>query len=178
LAGAQVLLDNKPATVFASTPSQINFLVPSDITATNSISVRISCAGLSSEPVPLPVAKTAPGLFTLSAQGAGQAVVINQDGSTTPPSAPGTAVTVYATGLGLFGDIEADGLARMALPVTALVAGKPATVLYAGEAPGFTPGLQQVNLLLPTDIPRGSEASLSLTIGGGSTQLGVTLAIQ
>jgi uncharacterized protein (TIGR03437 family) len=176
--GAQVSLNNRSATVFASTPNQINFLVPPDAASTDSMSVRISCAGLNSEPIPLPIVATAPGLFTASAQGTGQAAVVNEDGSAIPPSAPGTVVTLYATGLGLFGDPESDGLARVALPVTAFVGGRPATVLYAGEAPGFTSGLQQVNLRLPAELPRGADTSVRLTVGAASTQVGVTLAIQ
>jgi uncharacterized protein (TIGR03437 family) len=51
-------------------------------------------------------------------------------------------------------------------------------VLYAGQAPGFTPGLQQINLLIPADATKGATLPLQLTIGGVSSQPGLTLAIQ
>jgi uncharacterized protein (TIGR03437 family) len=176
--GAQVSLDGNPTGVFASTPLQINFLVPPELTGKKSTSVRISCAGLNSAAVPLQIADTSPAIFTAAQSGTGQAAINNQDGSLLPPSAAGTIVTVYGTGFGLFSAPGADGLKRVALPVTASIGGAAATVLYAGEAPGYTSGLQQFNVLIPADTPSGSQATLQLTVGGVATQTGLTLAIR
>jgi uncharacterized protein (TIGR03437 family) len=71
----------------------------------------------------------------------------------------------------------ADGLQRLVQSVTAAVGGIQATVQYAGRAPGFTAGLQQINVLLPTNAPHGA-AVLVLTVGGVDTQAGVTVVIQ
>lgn len=176
--GAQVWLDGVATSVFASTPGQINFLVPPGIAGKRTTTVRISCAGLNSDAMPLQIADQAPAVFTASANGSGQAAIVNQDGSTKPPSAPGTIVAVYGTGFGLFGSPGPDGLAHVALDVAASIGGEVATVMYAGEAPGFTSGLQQINVLIPADIPSGTQVTLQLSAGGVATQAGVTLAIQ
>ena len=66
----------------------------------------------------------------------------------------------------------------MALPVTAKLGtvAIPLTVVYAGEAPGYTKSLQQINLLLPADAPSGAQ-QLVLTVGTAQTQSGITLRI-
>jgi uncharacterized protein (TIGR03437 family) len=38
------------------------------------------------------------------------------------------------------------------LPVSVAVNGEPATVLYAGIAPGLVQGANQINVQLPADI--------------------------
>ena len=176
--GAKVSLDGAAASVFASTPNQINFLVPPEIAGKSSTLVQVSCAGLTSQTVPLEIAGQAPAIFTLAQNGTGQAAIVNQDGSTAPPSAAGTIVTVYGTGFGLFSSPETDGLARISRTVTASTGGVEATVVYAGEAPGYTSGLQQINVLIPAASPRGPQVPLRLTVDGVDTQAGVTLAIQ
>jgi len=63
------------------------------------------------------------------------------------------------------------------LPVTATVGGMPATVQFAGAAPGYL-GLQQINVLIPANaMLSGPAVALVLTGGGVTTQSGVTVAI-
>jgi uncharacterized protein (TIGR03437 family) len=85
---------------------------------------------------------------------------------------------LYGTGFGVLSSSGEDGLRHTLLPVTASIGGEPATVIYAGEAPGFTHGLQQINILLPVDSPKGDALPLRLSVGGLNTQAGVTLAIR
>ena len=176
--GAQVTLDGVAPPVFASTPNQINFLVPPAVAGKAITSVKIACAGLTSQPVALSIVDQSPAIFTSSQSGSGQAAVVNQDGSIGPPSAPGNVVTVFGTGFGLFGAPDTDGLSRIARQVTAQIGGVPADVYYAGEAPGYTSGLQQFNLLIPATAPRGSSVPVTLRVGGVDTQPGLTLSIQ
>jgi uncharacterized protein (TIGR03437 family) len=49
-------------------------------------------------------------------------------------------------------------------------------VLYSGSAPGLIAGAFQVNLLLPPGLT-GAQPVV-ITIGGASSQQGVTIAIQ
>jgi len=176
--GAQVLIDGRAMDVFFSSPAQINFLVSAQVAGKSTVPVQISCAGLSSQPMALPVVSLAPAIFTASGTGIGQAAILNQDGSTGKPSPPGSIISAYLTGLGAFASPGSTGWREMALPVTARIGSLPAEVLYAGEAPGFTSGLQQINVRIPGDAPRGNAISLQFTIGGMNTQPGVTLAIQ
>jgi uncharacterized protein (TIGR03437 family) len=53
-----------------------------------------------------------------------------------------------------------------------------AQVVYAGEAPFFTSGLQQINILIPEGAPTGLTVPIQLFVNGASTQSGVTIAIQ
>jgi len=53
-----------------------------------------------------------------------------------------------------------------------------AQVVYAGEAPNFTRGLQQINILIPDNAPAGNAVPIQLVVGGVSTQSGVTVVIK
>jgi uncharacterized protein (TIGR03437 family) len=90
-------------------------------------------------------------------------------------SADGLYMQVFGTGFGPE-TRGADGLDWLQLPVTATIGGVPAKVLYSGGSPG-SPGLQQVNLQVPANAPRGPAVQLVLTIGGTSTP-GASVALQ
>lgn len=133
---------------------------------------RIADPASPSQPVTLTFAAAAPGLFTANSSGTGQAAVVNQDGTINTPSPAGKIVSVYGTGFGLLGATGPDGLRRLVLPVTATVGGVPVTVTYAGEAPGYTTGLQQINLLIGPDVPKGGSAGGGDGRRGGDTGAG------
>lgn len=175
---AQVTIDSNATSVFASTPTQINFLVPASVSGETAASVQIACAGLTSQTTTLPIATVDPAIFTAAMTGTGQAAIVNQDGSIDKISTAGNYLQVYTTGFGLLAAPGADGLAHLTLTVTASIGGAPATVLYAGEAPGWTHGLQQINVLIPANASKGPSVPLVLTVGGVTTQTGVTLGIQ
>jgi uncharacterized protein (TIGR03437 family) len=177
-AGAQVTADGNPTAVFYSSPTQINFLIPAAVSGNASTSLAITCAGLSSGPLTLPVTVVAPSLFTVAQTGSGQADSVNQDNSIDTAVPPGTVVQLYGTGFGLYAPMGANGLTNLAQTVTATVGGLPAQVLFAGQAPGYTPGLQQIDILIPANAPAGSNIPLALTIDGVTTQAGLTLTVQ
>ncbi len=174
----RVSIDGRPATVFGGASTQITFLVPATVAGRQSANVEVACAGFVSAPVALAITDATPALFTASQTGAGQVAIVNQDGSVGAPSPHGTVVTVYGTGFGVMTQGQ-DGLAHVLLPVTASIGGRPAVVVYAGEAPGFTSGLQQINVLIPADAPTGAEVPLVLTARpGATTQAGGTVMLQ
>jgi uncharacterized protein (TIGR03437 family) len=86
------------------------------------------------------------------------------------PAHAGNVVVAYATGLGAMLVPQTDGEApfgdavAVKYPVSAVLAGLPAKVLWAGLTPGFV-GLQQVNLRVPAGTPSGTVA-LQLVING------------
>lgn len=175
---AQVAVDGSPTDVFYSSPTQVNFLLPARVSGKQSASVQIQCGGLKSPMLKVPVLNLAPGIFTVNQTGSGQAAIVNQDGSLGTATRAGTYIQVYGTGFGMFKPAGPDGLCWLELTVTATVGGMPAKVLYAGETPGSTRGLQQINVLIPADAPRGAAVPLQLTVGGVKTPPGVTLSIQ
>jgi uncharacterized protein (TIGR03437 family) len=173
--GAQVLAGGT-ANVFYSSDTQINFLISS--APLGGVVVQITCGSLKTGILVVPTAIAAPSTFTMDQTGAGQADVVNQDNRIGPPSPSGSIISIFGTGFGQFAPPGVDGLTRMVLPVAASIGGAPATVTYAGTVPGSTPGLQQVNLLIPAGTPPGPAVPLTLTVGGISIQPGVTLAIR
>jgi uncharacterized protein (TIGR03437 family) len=56
------------------------------------------------------------------------------------------------------------------------IGGVPATVQFAGLAPGFA-GLYQVNVQVPTGVAPGDAVPVSLSIGGVAANT-ATIAIQ
>lgn len=82
-----------------------------------------------------------------------------------------TAPAVFGTlGAGLRGqpvEIYATGIGKIPSAVTVQIAGRPATVLYAGPAPGFL-GLDQVNAAVPPETPTG-DAELILNAGAAAS---------
>ena len=102
--------------------------------------------------------------------GQGQAAAINQDGSmnsATNPALRGSIVSFYATG---------QGAGSGAVNLT--VGGYQAQLPYAGSAPGFA-GLMQINAQIPSGffLEPGIQPVV-LSIGGATSQAGVTIAIQ
>jgi uncharacterized protein (TIGR03437 family) len=111
--------------------------------------------------------------FTFALSGVELAAALNQDGtvnSSTNPAAPGSAISIFATGAGAYSQQVGDGTLGPRQPpfptpvigVSALIGpevpfrGKQAPVLFAGQAPGLVAGVLQMNLLIPDDVPPGS----------------------
>src|SRR5262249_478809 len=147
----------QPIEVIAATGGQINFTVPPNVTGSNA-SLKVDCNGQQSDPITLPLQPAAPAIFTLSSTGTGEGSVLNPDFSINGPATPvahNGYLAIYATGFGNYLDPGSDGLQRTVLDVQAFVGEKPAQVLFAGHAPTFTLGLQQINILIPPDAPSG-----------------------
>jgi uncharacterized protein (TIGR03437 family) len=134
--------------------------------------------------VTLPVAPSAPAIFTADASGSGSGLVLNSDASLNTPANPaagGSFVTVLATGGGIVQGGATDGAlapgtGNQTLPVSATIGGVPATVLYSGPAPGEVNGVMQVNLTVPTGLT--GVQPLVITVGNVSSQTGVTVAVK
>jgi uncharacterized protein (TIGR03437 family) len=81
-------------------------------------------------------------------------------------------IVIYATGGGVLSAPVTDGELPTTLinlaNTTLTVAGQPATVSFAGLAPGFA-GLIQINATLPTGNTSGSAVPVVLSIGGVDT---------
>ena len=114
----------------------------------------------------------------------GRAATVNQDGSVNSadqPAAAASAVAVYATGLGAVNPPVAIGaqaptasLSKVTATVTATIGGQPATVLFAGLAPGYA-GLYQVNLVVPQIAPGDYPVQIS---AGDATSNTATISIR
>jgi len=188
LAGVTVLFNGIPAPMVMAYATQVNVIVPFEAQNGPTVTMQLQYAGLVSAAVTVPVAAAAPGIFTANSSGSGPAAALNQDYSynnSANPAAAGSALILYLTGAGqttpagVDGSVNADAgaLARPALPVTAEIAGRAATVLYAGNSEGIVSGAIQVNLLVPAGLASGPQP-VTVRIGAESAQTGVTIAVR
>jgi uncharacterized protein (TIGR03437 family) len=124
------------------------------------------------------VTHTAPTVFTLNAQGSGAAVALDAIRYNGTPfdakqaNGEPNIIAVFGTGLGA--DVT-DGGGNLNAEVTARIDGNPATLHYAGPAPGLV-GVNQFNVVLPANITSGTH-TLTFTRGGVTSNT-TTLAIR
>ena len=127
LGGVSAKIAGKPAPLFFVSPSQLNLQVPSGLNAgTATIEVL---SGTSTTPIAtgtVTVTEAAPGVFTFSANGRGQAAALNADYSSNGsfdslpgarPEAAGSFVTIFATGIGATSMTVPDGHAAPGSPL-------------------------------------------------------------
>jgi uncharacterized protein (TIGR03437 family) len=170
LNGVTVLINNKAAPLHFVSAGQINALVPYSTTGA-SATIVVQNGGASSNTVTVPVAATAPGVYSLDQSGSGGGAILHADFglvNAARPAAPGETVLVYLTGMGAVNPTVADGTAgtagqlyRATSEAFVLVAGKQATVTYNGLAPGF-PGLYQLNVTLPSFLSASGNLPLAI----------------
>lgn len=187
LAGTRVFFDGTAAPVISVAPGQVSAIVPYTLAGRNSAVVEIESGVSRSTPVGVNLLSSAPGIFTADASGRGQAAALNQNGSRNSPGSPaqkGSVVTLFLTGEGITdppgvaGRIaSAPDLPRPVLPVQVRIAGVSADVQFAAAAPGQA-AVMQLNVLIPENAPSGDAVPIVVNVGGGSSQPGVTVAIQ
>jgi uncharacterized protein (TIGR03437 family) len=187
LGGTQVTFDGIPAPLIYAQAGQVGAIAPYALDGKSSTVVQVSYQGKTTNTLNIPVAATAPGIFTSDASGKGQAAILNQDGSLNGGSNPapiGSYISVYATGEGQTSPAGADGRPGDQTPrlpmqtVTATIGGVDAPVQYAGGAFGLTAGVLQVNLQVPAGVTPGSAVPVVLNIGGNASAAGVTMAVR
>ena len=187
LSATQVQFDGIPAPVVYVSANQVSAIVPFGV-ASPAAQLQVLYQGRPSNVVPETVQPTAPGLFTADASGAGQALAANPDytpNGSQNPAAAGSYIVLYATGFGQTSPVIPEGsvVTASALPqpvasVTAQIGGQPATVLYAGGAPGLAAGIMQVNVAIPNGVAAGSALPVTLSVGDQASQSGVTIAVR
>jgi uncharacterized protein (TIGR03437 family) len=177
VAGARILFDGIPAPIVYVTATQCSAVIPYFGATNPTTHVQVEYQGVRSDPFQIAVSPTAPGLFTADASGQGPAAASS-------PAQRGSVVTLWATGEGLTDPPGVDGrLAIGVVPkplaaVSVTIGGQPATVQYAGAAPGEMPGLFQINAQIPMNVQPGNQVPVQITVGAGTSQNGVTLAIR
>jgi uncharacterized protein (TIGR03437 family) len=191
LGGTSVTFDGAPAPMFYSSSGLVIVQAPTGLSPGTTPRIQVTAANGTSPAVPAFVIQTKPGILTTEVRGVGQAKANNQDGTRngdgtvagSTGAAPGSVISVYATGLGPVTPPVPQGapaslttLSPTNLPVTANIAGRAANVQWAGAAPGQI-GVYQVNIVVPLGTPAGA-ARLSLSVDGNGSQPGVTVQIR
>jgi trimeric autotransporter adhesin len=203
LSGVSVTIDGKSAAILYVSQNQLSIQVPYEVAIGAGKAVVVT-NGTNTANSTVVTAATAPGIFTSNGSGAGQAAALACSALTNVCALNsvnnlakiGDTVTLYLTGEGIYnspplsGTASDDGyivpLALSPLPQvspapTVTIGGQAADTsnvnYYAGPIPGSMLGLLQINAVVPTGASTGVAVPVVVTIGGNSTQAGVTLAI-
>jgi uncharacterized protein (TIGR03437 family) len=187
LQGTSVLFDGQPAPLIYVSGSQIGVTVPYAAANRTATQIQVVRDGTSSAPLVMPIAASAPGLFSADSSGLGQGAVLNEDGTLNSignPAKVGSIVVLFATGEGQTAPAGTDGLlADTVLPkpvllVSLTIDGQVAEVVYAGAAPQAIAGLMQINARIPAGTHLGSNVAVVLSVGPNQSQSGLTISVQ
>ncbi len=199
LGGTRVLFNGIAAPLIYAFDQQLAAIVPYAVAqlAGKTVQVTVEYQGSASQAVPVNLLATHPALFSLDYTGSGQGAILNVNdlancganltgcrNSPANPAARGSYVALYGTGDGVTNVPGVDGrisgapLPAPATPCLVTIAGQPAAVQYCGAAPGATAGLLQVNALIPAGVAPGAAVPVVVTIGGGSSQSTISLAVK
>jgi uncharacterized protein (TIGR03437 family) len=182
LAGTTVSFNGLLAPIIYTSATQLAVIAPYNVSFSPSAQVTVSYQGQTSTAITLPVAASAPAFFTANQSGAGQAAVLNPDGTPNDAAHPapiGSYIAMFATGEGKTSPAGVDGQLALTtpypaplLPVKVFLGGIPANVVYAATAPTEVAGLFQVNIQIPPGVQPGGYVPLVLQVGNNSTVSG------
>jgi uncharacterized protein (TIGR03437 family) len=151
-----------PAPLLYVSPAQINFQVPPGA-GTGQVEVVVSQSSTVVAKTALQINPSASGIFLQILSDRTRAAASNPDLTPNGPSSPaaaGTYAVMFTTGIGAVSPALAAGqpaplspLSVALLTVNATIGPRPVTVQYAGRAPTLLG--DQVNLLIPADLPAG-----------------------
>ena len=188
LAGTRVLFDGVPAPVIYTSAGQLSVVVPYSVKGRTTTRMAVEYQGVRSNDLLLPVAASAPAIFTIEQSGTGPGAVLNQDykvNSAGNRARRNQVVMIFATGGGETDPPGEDGLLvppaplrRLQLPVSVTIGGQPAQVVYAGSAPTLVSGVVQINARIAANAQTGAAVPVAVTIGGVESPPGVTIAVQ
>lgn len=103
LGGTRVLFGGTPAQLLYASATQVNALVPAELSGSK-VEMKLEYNGGRSRSVSVPVLRSRPGFFSASGVGQGAAAAWNEDGSANSdanPARPGSLVSLFLTGFGL-----------------------------------------------------------------------------
>jgi uncharacterized protein (TIGR03437 family) len=191
LGGVQVLINGFACPLTYVSATQVNAVVPYEVAPLVSASVFVKYLGQTSNGVTLNIVTTSPGTFTLSGSGTGPAAALNSNNTVNGPNNPaarGDVVVLYLTGEGQTSPAGVTGKVTTVsstppltpgplLPIAITIGGQGANYSFAGEAPGLVSGVLQLNVTVPTNVGTG-DLALVVSIGGNTTQTGVTISVR
>lgn len=188
-----VTIDGNPAALIYASQNQITVQVPYEITLGTARAVNVNNNGAIAIGQ-TDTAATAPGIFTLDGSGTGQAAALTYsmksgqysvNGASNPVHV-GDVLVLYLTGEGVYANaiVPPDGYIVPASlsplpqlnPLPAVtIGGTAAVVQYAGPLVGGILGALQINAVVPAGATTGIAVPVSVTIGGVTSQPGVTV---
>jgi len=187
LSGVTVTVNNVPAPIINTSGSETSDQVPDSLIPSpfsTSANIVVQTPGQTSQAFSVPLAQSAPGLFSANSEGLGQLAALNQNGSensSTNPAAAGSTITIFATGEGITNPASVDGAVQSqaglvpSLPVKLTIGGQTAQIVSAGTPVGTLSGVMAVTATVPGGLTAGA-AAVVLTVGTVSTTQTVTIS--
>lgn len=193
LAGSSFQVNGRSAPLFMVSPRQVNLQIPWEVSGQTQGMVTSTLNGIADFHQNVALSGFAPGIFTVSQTGTGQALIVIAGTAdlagpaSTPgarPAARGDYLSIFATGLGAVSNQPETGASAKSDPLSVTttlpvvtIGGVPALVTFSGLAPGFT-GLYQVNVQVPDDAPAGDQVQVLINIGNTLSAASVTIAVR
>jgi uncharacterized protein (TIGR03437 family) len=193
-----VTIDNVPAALVYASANQITVQVPYEITIATGLAVAVNNNGTNASGT-VDASATNPGIFSLNGSGTGPAAALTFSMKTglytingqSSPVLVGDILVLYVTGEGAYASNTVipipDGyivpssltpLPQVSPLPTVTIGGAAATVQYAGPLVGGILGALQINAVVPAGGTTGNAVPVSVSIGGVSSQPGVTVAVK
>ena len=162
-------------------PTQVNFLIPGDVSPGTVLVQVKNPAGITAQ-VPITVQANAPQLLSVDGKYVsathstgtlvGKSGLLGSAGIATTPATPGETIVLYGTGLGptnpalIAGQMPIQPVNLSTLPQVK-VGGTDATVASATVLPD-APGIYQIKVQVPPNAPNGDQ-SVVIQVGGVSS---------
>ena len=174
-------------------PGQINAQMPWSA-APGTATVVVNRGGASGSQT-FQVAAVSPAVYFYQTGGQFYGIALNVDdyhlawpqnlvnGLPSEPAQRGHALLIYANGLGAvdppapMGDKTGATLRNVTTPVTVMIGGVQAQVLFQGLSPDFV-GVNQINVMIPDTAPTGDTVPIQIVQGGVTTTSRVVIAVR
>jgi uncharacterized protein (TIGR03437 family) len=165
-----------PGRITFISPLQVNVQVPWELQGYSTAKMKVTLfeSGYGNV-VTVPISNAAPAIFETSP---GSSATLDSNFklvTSSNPAARGNYIEIYCNGLGPVSNQPASGdsasgtnLSNSVTLPTVTIGGVKAQVSFSGLAGGF-PGLYQVNVLIPQNVPTGKQ-SLVVSVGSASSQ--------
>ena len=154
VAGTVVDVNGQPARIFYASPEEVVFVVPDGLLSGPAEFVVSNSDGFLAKAEAL-IVTGGPGVFTTGGDGRGEAVVLNSDTLTPGPFDPSNGqlrLSIYATGV------------KQAKTVSVTIKGR--TVSVEKVAPSRLAGLDEIHLLVPSELGGAGTSTLVVTADG------------
>jgi uncharacterized protein (TIGR03437 family) len=154
LAGTTVAVNGQAARMFYASPSEVIFVVPENVSAGPAEIVVTNADGFASK-AQASIAMIAPGVFSVSADGLGEGVILDADVLTTAPFDPSNGqrrLSIFATG------------ARNASSISVTIGGQSTVVETVARS--NLAGLDEIHVLLPAKLAGAGTTTLIVDADG------------
>jgi uncharacterized protein (TIGR03437 family) len=154
LAGTTVAVNGQAARMFHASPNEVTFVVPDNVSPGPAEIVVTNADGVASKAAAL-ISTAAPGVFTVSADGTGEGIMLDSDSLLAAPFDPSNGqrrLSIFATGV------------KHATSISVTIAGQSTTVETVARS--NVAGLDEIHVLLPAKLAGSGTSTLIVEADG------------